>query len=105
MEDIYSCTCFCNVQAENKIGPKNDVLFRLPLPMEFGQGGKLCAFNTYTENVRDENSTRPLEILTFVSRAAQLSGLTSQTKSKNKNKTKQKIPNHKMICIFVDISL
>ena len=53
MEDIYSCTCFCNVQAENKIGPKNDVLFRLPLPMEFGQGGKLCAFSSNVYEIGD----------------------------------------------------
>ena len=53
MEDVYSCTCFCNVQAENKIGPKNDVLFRLPLPMEYGQGGELCAFSSNVYEIGD----------------------------------------------------
>lgn len=53
MEDVYSCTCFCSVQAENKIGPKNDVLFRLPLPVEYGQGGELCAFSSNVYEIGD----------------------------------------------------
>ncbi|VDI26429.1 Hypothetical predicted protein [Mytilus galloprovincialis] len=53
MENVYSCTCFCSVHTENKVGPKNDVIFRFPLPEEFGQGGQLYAFQSNVYEIGD----------------------------------------------------
>ncbi|XP_052090096.1 uncharacterized protein LOC127726679 isoform X2 [Mytilus californianus] len=53
MENVYSCTCFCSVHTENKAGPKNDVIFRFPLPEEYGQGGQLYAFQSNVYEIGD----------------------------------------------------
>ncbi|XP_076074981.1 uncharacterized protein LOC143045972 isoform X1 [Mytilus galloprovincialis] len=53
MENVYSCTCFCSVHTENKVGPKNDVIFRFPLPEEYGQGGQLYAFQSNVYEIGD----------------------------------------------------
>lgn len=58
MKDVYSITPFVRVEAENHVGPKQDVQLQLPLPEEYGVGGTIKIFtsNVYEIDEISENS-------------------------------------------------
>ena len=58
MKDVYSITPFIRVQAENHLGPKQEVQTQLPLPEEYGVGGTIKVFTSNVYEIDDisENS-------------------------------------------------
>lgn len=58
MKDVYSITPFVRVEAENHVGPKQDVQLQLPLPEEYGVGGTIKIFTSNVYEIDDisENS-------------------------------------------------
>lgn len=58
MKDVYSITPFVRVEAENHVGPKQDVQLQLPVPEEYGVGGTIKIFTSNVYEIDDisENS-------------------------------------------------
>ncbi|XP_062585727.1 uncharacterized protein LOC134247368 isoform X2 [Saccostrea cucullata] len=55
MKDVYSITPFVRSQAENYVGPKQEIQMQLPLPEEYGVGGTIKVFSSNVYEIDDIN--------------------------------------------------